>query len=68
MDKRNDEDTKAILARREAFVKQALSKTEIGSAKGGSLDPLICLSIIPKYPQICLSPAINEPQICLSPA
>jgi hypothetical protein len=70
MDKKHDEDTRAILARREAFVKQALSKSEISSAKGGSL-PAICLSILPTYPQMCLSPALTElkePQPCLSPA
>lgn len=68
MDKRHDEDTKAILARREAFVKQALSRSEISSAKGGSLIPQICLSIVPTYPQICLSPALKVPEPCLSPA
>ena len=46
--KRHDEDTQAILARREAFVKSVLSKNEIDSAKGGSIG--ICLSIEP-----CLS-------------
>ena len=55
MDKRYDEDTKAILARREEFVKRALSNNEIKSVKGGSLG--ICLTILPIYPpQICLSP------------
>ena len=68
MDRRHDEDTKAILARREAFVKQALSRSEISSVKGGELIPQICLSIVPTYPQICLSPALKEPQPCLSPA
>jgi hypothetical protein len=54
MDKRHDEDTKAILARREAFVKSVLSKNEIDSAKGGTnicLSIYPCLSIVP-----CLSP------------
>jgi hypothetical protein len=79
--KRHEEDTRAILARREAFVKSVLSKNEIDTAKGGSIG--ICLSIYPclspaatteifKIPEPCLSPAlpidINEPQICLSPA
>ncbi|NIM14138.1 MAG: hypothetical protein GTO45_19015 [Candidatus Aminicenantes bacterium] len=54
MDKRHDEDTKAILARREEFVKRALSSKEISSVKGGSL-PGICLSIVPVDPP-CLSP------------
>ena len=55
MNKKHDEDTKAILARREEFVKKALSSNEINSVKGGS--PAICLSIYP----------INPPIICLSP-
>lgn len=53
MNKRYDEDTKAILARREEFVKKALSNKELNSVKGGDLPcflPLICLT-----PQICLS-------------
>lgn len=55
MDKRHDEDTKAILARRDEFVKSALSSNEINSVKGGSLG--ICLTILPVYPpKICLSP------------
>ena len=71
--KRHEEDTQAILARREAFVKSVLSKNEIDSAKGGSIG--ICLSIYP-----CLSPysatetteteisgIFKIPQPCLSP-
>lgn len=56
MDKRYDEDTKAILARREEFVKRALSSNEIKSVKGGSLG--ICLTILPPcclIPDPCLS-------------
>jgi len=76
--KRHEEDTRAILARREAFVKSVLSKNETDSAKGGTN---ICLSIQPclspyseetfTIPQPCLSPVklpyITKPQICLSP-
>jgi len=73
-----NQDTKAILARREAFVKSVLSKNEAEEVKGGyttsitpepCLSPIICLSII-DIPQPCLSPAtiVNEPAICLSPA
>ena len=45
-----NEDTKAILARREAFINQTLSKEEAAEAKGGidaiCLIPQICLTII----------------------
>jgi len=65
MDKKQD--TQAILARREAFVKSVLSKNETDSTRGGSIG--ICLSIYP-----CLSPAsatedfiIIPPQPCLAP-
>lgn len=69
-----NQDTKAILARREAFVKSVLSKNEISEVKGGLIDNAI--SIIPEP---CLSPimcltiikdpfVIDEPAICLSPA
>jgi hypothetical protein len=53
MNKKHDEDTQAILARREQFIKRALSSKELSSVKGGDLPcflPLICLT-----PQICLS-------------
>jgi bacteriocin-like protein len=53
MNNKYDEDTKAILARREAFVKKTLSNKELNSVKGGELPcfiPLPCLT-----PQICLS-------------
>jgi hypothetical protein len=68
MDKRHDEDTRAILARREEFVKRALSKDEISSVKGGDtcLIPQVCLKIVPDpclTPQPCLTPInpIEEP-------
>jgi len=80
--KKHDQDTQAILARREAFVKSVLSNNEIDSAKGGSIG--ICLTILPclspassteniisELPEPCLSPIklidITPPQICLSP-
>lgn len=66
--KRHDEDTQAILARREAFVKRALSKDEISSVKGGEtcLIPQACLKIVPDpcfNPQPCLKiiPPSEEP-------
>jgi hypothetical protein len=46
--KRREEDTRAILDRREAFVKGVLSSNEIGFVKGGE----------DKSPQICLSPHV----------
>lgn len=70
----HNEDTKAILARRDAFVKSVLSKSELNETKAGELadvtiPPEICLTILPT---ICLSPATTTedlvaPQICLSP-
>ena len=53
MDKRHNEDTKAILARREEFVKKALSNKELNSVKGGDLPCFIPLPSL--TPQICLS-------------
>jgi hypothetical protein len=55
--KKHDQDTQAILARREAFVKSVLSKSEIDSAKGGIN---ICLTILP-----CL---IIDPCLSILPA
>jgi hypothetical protein len=76
-----NQDTKAILARREAFVKSVLSKNEASEVKGGNLatiSPEPCLSPVKNLPNIstiisvpqpCLSPAsiIDVPQPCLSP-
>jgi hypothetical protein len=64
MNKKYDEDTKAILARREAFVKSVLSKNEIDSAKGGNNICVIvepCLSI---EPPVTVDPCLIQP--CLS--
>lgn len=53
---KKNEDKKAILARREAFINQVMSKEETNAAKAGSL-PTICLSIGEPclIPQICLT-------------
>jgi hypothetical protein len=53
MNMKHDEDTKAILARREEFVKKALSSKELNSVKGGDLPCLIPFPCL--VPTICLS-------------
>jgi len=49
--KKHDQDTLAILARRETFVKSVLSQKEINSVKGGD-DP--CVIIVPCLITPCL--------------
>ncbi len=70
---KKSEDTKAILARREAFVNKVLSKEETGNVKGGALKPClkpqICLTICLTIEDPCLisDPClIKDPIICLS--
>ncbi len=68
--KKHDEDTKAILARREAFIKKVLSNEEKGAITGG-----LKVGAIIEVPEPCLSPTPNAffpgsivPEICLSPS
>jgi hypothetical protein len=71
---KHNKDTKAILARREAFVKSVLKNSELDEARAGELadDPLsigTCLTILPTN---CLSPAnvtedLITPQTCFHP-
>ncbi len=59
---KKSEDTKAILARREAFVSKILSKEETENVKGGAYNKGWCLFI-------CLQvgePPVHEPGICLT--
>jgi hypothetical protein len=68
-----DTDTQAILARREAFIKQMLSDDEMEGVKGGAIlsDPKPCLTIIGPIPCLTIDPKpcltiVPGPGICLS--
>ena len=65
-----NEDTKAILARREAFINNVLSNDEANDAKGGApvacVIPTICLSIVDPCLTACLTACYVAPQPCLT--
>ena len=55
------EDKKAILARRDAFIKKMLSESESKAVKGGApvdvcLTCNVCLTVVPCYTPPCYTP------------